>query len=214
MNKLFKILIFLILQITFVLVFTNFNFQLINPINGNVIYGISSTSNSVITFIKEAFNKPKNDISNKYYLNNIKIFKNTTNKRHFADDGYYYGQKGQCVEFVKRYYHDYMNHDFPNGWGNAKDFFNSKTKDGNLNKERGMFQFINGSYTKPKINDIIIFNNSYYGHVAIIAKIKENSIIIKQQNCINPTKEIPLINNNSRFYINYNKCQGWLSLNK
>ena len=43
-------------------------------------------------------------------------------------------------------------------------------------------QFHNGSPTKPQVDDIIIFDWSKYGHVAIISKVTDNEIEIVQQN--------------------------------
>ena len=39
---------------------------------------------------------------------------------NFSPDGYYYGLKWQCVEYVKRFYYVTKHHRMPNVFGNAK----------------------------------------------------------------------------------------------
>jgi surface antigen len=119
-------------------------------------------------------------------FNNVVIYYNNgTNKRNTAPDGYNLGLKWQCVEFVKRYYFLHLNHKMPNSYGNAKDFYNPRLKDGQMNKGRNLIQFSNKSTSKPQVNDIVIFKgNTFnkYGHVAIIANVSDDQIEIVQQN--------------------------------
>lgn len=42
--------------------------------------------------------------------------------KNYSEDGYYYGYKWQCVEFIKRFYYLAKNHRMPDVYGNAKDF--------------------------------------------------------------------------------------------
>ena len=54
----------------------------------------------------------------------------------------------------------------------AKDFFNPAIADGQLNTQRNLLQFTNGSKSQPKVNDILVLDKSRtnsYGHVAIIS---------------------------------------------
>ena len=105
--------------------------------------------------------------------------------RNVTTDGYNLGLRWQCVEFVKRFYFEFLNHKMPNSYGHAKDFFDKKIRDGQFNRDRNLIQYSNPSKTKPQIYDIIIFDghkNNPYGHVAIISKVNENSIEIIQQN--------------------------------
>src|SRR5258708_40197260 len=37
--------------------------------------------------------------------------------KHYSEDGYYYGQKWQCVEFVKRFYFEAKQHRMPDVFG-------------------------------------------------------------------------------------------------
>ncbi len=102
--------------------------------------------------------------------------------KHFAKDGYYFGRKWQCVEFVKRYYYMHLGYTFPDGWGHAKDFFDAKLSSGSVNKRRGLLQFSNGDKELPKVNDLLVYNHGKYGHVAIVALVGDNYVEIVQQN--------------------------------
>jgi len=153
--------------------------------------------------------------------NNVNVYFNGgvghTEGRNLTKDGYNLGIKYQCVEFVKRYYYEALNHKMPDSYGNAVDFFNSTLKDGELNKQRNLYQYKNGSSTPPKLNDIIIFDKHLfnpYGHVAIVADVNENNITIVQQNAgvFSDTREIYKLNKiNKHFYLKKN-ILGWLSV--
>jgi len=108
-----------------------------------------------------------------------------TKDRNLSKDGYNIGIRWQCVEFIKRFYLEFLNHKMPNSYGHAKDFFDKKIKDGKFNRDRNLIQYSNPSKTKPRIYDVVIFDghkNNPYGHVAIISKVNENNIEIIQQN--------------------------------
>lgn len=122
-------------------------------------------------------------------LNGVYVFYNgsvnNVEGRNTTSDGYNLGLKYQCVEFVKRYYYEFFNHKMPDSWGHAKSFYDKGVRDGKLNTTRDLIQFSNPSRTKPKVNDLIVFDGTTfneYGHVAIISKVKENEIEIIQQN--------------------------------
>jgi surface antigen len=140
-----------------------------------------------------------------------------TEGRNLASDGYNLGIKYQCVEFVKRYYYEALNHKMPDSYGNAIDFFDNTLKDGEFNKKRNLFQYVNGSLTSPNINDIIIFDKHLfnpYGHVAIVSEVNENNITIVQQNAgtFSDTREVYELNKiNKHFYLN-KSVLGWLSV--
>lgn len=105
--------------------------------------------------------------------------------RNLADNGYNLGLKYQCVEFVKRYYFEHFNHEMPDSYGHAKDFFDKNLKDGQYNKRRNLFQYSNPSESRPKEGDLLIFDKTIfnsYGHVAIVSKVMKNKIEIIQQN--------------------------------
>ncbi len=119
-------------------------------------------------------------------LNGIPIYYNGkvrhTNGRHLSTDGYNYGLRWQCVEFVKRYYYDHLDHKMPNPWGHAKQFFNLNLVEGEFNPERNLYQFRNGSKRKPQVDDIVVFGGQSFGHVAIVAAVEDDYIELAQQN--------------------------------
>jgi hypothetical protein len=122
-------------------------------------------------------------------LNGVYVFYNGSvshvSERHLAKDGYNLGLKYQCVEFVKRYYYEHLKHKMPDSYGHAREFYNSKFKDGEINTKRNLVQFKNGSSSKPKMKDLIVFDGHQYnpyGHVAIISEVGEDFIEIIQQN--------------------------------
>jgi surface antigen len=122
-------------------------------------------------------------------LNGVYVYYNggvsNVSGRNLTEDGYNLGQKYQCVEFVKRYYYEYLNHKMPDSYGNAIDFFDSKLEDGQINTQRDLIQYQNPSQTKPKVGDLLIFKGTVfnkYGHVAIVSKVTDDQIEIIQQN--------------------------------
>jgi len=60
--------------------------------------------------------------------------------KNFSPDGYYFGQKWQCVEFIKRFYFQAKNHRMPDVMENAKSFFDEQIPDGALNPCRGLVE--------------------------------------------------------------------------
>lgn len=136
--------------------------------------------------------------------------------RNLAPDGYNLGLKYQCVEFVKRYYFEHLNHKMPNSYGHAKDFFDPLIEDGKMNTDRKLVQYTNGSSTKPRVNDLLIFKatefNSY-GHVAIISAVNNNEIEIIQQNpgvFSSSRDNMKLQNLNGKWEIQNKQVLGWL----
>lgn len=139
-----------------------------------------------------------------------------TGDRNVAKDGYNLGMKYQCVEFVKRYYYEYLNHKMPETYGNAKDFFDGTVADGKMNKSRDLLQYSNGSKVQPKESDLLIFDGhagNEYGHVAIVSKVKENEIEIVQQNPgVNgkSRKTIGLSFKGGKWFLEEERILGWL----
>ncbi|MEI7503115.1 MAG: CHAP domain-containing protein [Paludibacter sp.] len=135
--------------------------------------------------------------------------------RNITNDGYNLGLKYQCVEFVKRYYYEYLHHKMPNSHGNAKDFYNKSLMDGHRNLQRDLIQYRNPSKTKPKVNDLIIFaGNKFnpFGHVAIISKVADNEIEIVQQNTGSTRATLALIKNVDGWKVTGNSL-GWAKIN-
>ncbi|MBS7252443.1 CHAP domain-containing protein [Flavobacterium branchiicola] len=153
-------------------------------------------------------------------LNGVKVYYNGgvdhVLERNVTKDNYNLGLKYQCVEFVKRYYYEHYNHKMPDAYGHAKDFFDPKVKDGDLNLKRGLIQYTNSSKSKPETGDLVIFSGSVlnrFGHVAIISKVSENEIEIIQQNPgpFSSSREvIALENHDGKYKIENKRLQGWL----
>jgi surface antigen len=145
--------------------------------------------------------------------NNGSIYGKTYGKHYTPDSSYYYGKKWQCVEFIKRYYYDYLHHKMPNGYGHAHSFFNKTIEHGKLNKERGLIQFKNGGNQTPKVNDLLVFDGEY-GHVAIVSKVSDDEIEVVQQNIyMTPRQTFVLKKENNCYTVGEKrKPLGWLRL--
>jgi len=153
-------------------------------------------------------------------LNGVYVYYNgdigNVTGRNTTIDGYNLGLKYQCVEFVKRYYYEHLNHIMPNSYGNAKDFFVKSLKDGQKSKQRNLTQYTNVSQTKPKVDDLLIFDgtpSNEYGHVAVISKVTDNKVEIIQQNP-GPFRQSRVIYNleceNEKWKIDNDRILGWL----
>ena len=153
-------------------------------------------------------------------LNGVKVYYNgpysNISGRNWTKDHYNLGLKYQCVEFVKRYYYENLNHKMPESYGHAKDFFDKNIEDGALNKKRGLNQYKNLSKAKPKVNDLLIFSGTVFnkfGHVAIISKVTKDEIEIIQQNAgsaTNSRETFPLIRKAEKWSIDNYRILGWL----
>lgn len=153
-------------------------------------------------------------------LNHVYVYYNgsTSNVegRSVTPDGYNLGLKYQCVEFVKRYYYEYYQHKMPNSYGNAVDFFNVNLTDGQRNEDRALTQYSNPSAVKPKVGDLVVFGATTfngYGHVAIIADVREDEVQIVQQNGgIGASSRLwyDLTPKNGRYRIENDRVLGWL----
>lgn len=155
-------------------------------------------------------------------LNGVYVYYNgsvsNVEGRNRSETGYNFGLKYQCVEFVKRYYYQYYKHEMPDTYGNAKDFFDPSVKDGELNKSRGLVQYLNPGAFKPAAGDLIVIDgNSFnkYGHVAIISNVLENEVEIIQQNpgpFAASRIVIPLQNKDEKWHLENPKLLGWLRM--
>lgn len=151
-------------------------------------------------------------------LNGVKIYYNGNPRNTFgrskSETGYNFGLRWQCVEFIKRYYFEYLNHEMPNTWGHAKDFIDLNLMSSQFNKKRGLYQFRNRSISPPKINDILVFGGNAlnrYGHIAIISNIDKNVVEIVQQNTGRISRErLRLSFNNKKWVIENPEILGWL----
>lgn len=173
-------------------------------------------------FISKKINlNPNYDVGQKIdSLNGVAVYYNggvgNVDGRALSKDGYNLGLKYQCVEFVKRYYYEELNHKMPDSYGHAKDFFNPQTKDGEINKQRNLKQYKNSSKSKPKVNDLVIYaatTLNKYGHVSIVSEVTKNKVEIIQQNpgpFGNSRETYDLVNENGKWKINNDRILGWL----
>ena len=131
---------------------------------------------------------------------------------NYSEDGYCYGQKWQCVEYIKRFYDQAKQHKMPEIYGNAKEFFDTGVQQGELNKRRDLVQYRNGGNVKPKPDDLIVFTDTKFGHVAIITEVTANYVEVIQQNVYGKTREkYELIIKEGQYYVGTKrKPAGWL----
>lgn len=136
-------------------------------------------------------------------------------------DGYNLGLKYQCVEFVKRYYFEKLNHRMPETYGHAKTFFNPQVKDGAINQQRDLLQFHNPGKSKPQVDDLLVMDGTLlnkFGHVAIVSKVSAKEIEIIQQNPgpFAPSRDtIKLINTDAgKWELENDRVLGWLRKSK
>lgn len=136
----------------------------------------------------------------------------TSHGRHYAEDGYYYGQKSQCVEFVKRFFHQAHRHRMPDVWGHAKEFFHERVPHGQVNSRRGLVQYRNDGAEPPRAGDLVVFTNGFYGHVAIVSAVRSNQVEVIQQNILGRPRHIfPLNSRGNRFRVGDDYAPaGWL----
>jgi len=153
-------------------------------------------------------------------LNGVSVYYNGgvshSSGRNLGPDGYNLGIKYQCVEFVKRYYHDYLQHQMPDSYGHAKHFFDPKLEDGALNTRRGLLQYVNGGQSKPQADDLLVFGPSLfnrYGHVAIVSEVTDLELKLVQQNPgpFGASRErLRLVRENGRWRCANRRLLGWL----
>jgi len=134
--------------------------------------------------------------------------------QHFSGSGYYYGFKWQCVEHVKRFYYQALGHEMPDVFGHAKDFFDPSVAQGQLNTSRGLIQYRNGGDVSPRPDDLLVFTDRRFGHVAIITYVTDSYVEIIQQNIFGRSRErLPLRIEGDQYFIgNRREPAGWLRL--
>lgn len=155
-------------------------------------------------------------------LNNVPVYYNGaighTNGVNRAADGYSFGLRYQCVEFIKRYYYQRFRHRMPKPTGNAREYFDASVADGALNPARGLLQYRNGSTQGPQAEDILVFGpwpGNPYGHMAIVSSVDANSVEIVQQNP-GPNgrsrRRYPLLVSDGGARVDQPRILGWLHL--
>lgn len=149
------------------------------------------------------------------YSNGEEVYK--SHGKHYAKDGFYYGRKWQCVEYIKRYFYDRHQHKMPDPWGHAKDYFDHTLAQGQLNPARNLYQYRNHGYVPPKPDDLLVWGGKY-GHVAIVSEVHDDHIVIVQQNIKHqPVASIKLTKTSQNTYDlgapdDSNKPLGWLRI--
>lgn len=139
--------------------------------------------------------------------------------RHQAPNGYNLGIRYQCVEFVKRYYHQRLHHTMPEARGHAKSFFDPTVADGALNAQRMLVQHINGGASSPRAEDLIVWGPwlfNPYGHVAIVSRVEAGFIEVVQQNPgpYGSSREIVPLSQDAqgRWWVGHDRVRGWLRM--
>ncbi len=137
-------------------------------------------------------------------------------ERHTIE-GYNLGLKYQCVEFVKRYYYERLDHKMPDSYGHAKDFFLPSVGDGQMNTQRNLIQFANPSISPPQEEDLLVLKPTIinqFGHVGIISAISSKEIEMISQNTtvFGSTRESFQLTQNEEglWYIENDRVLGWL----
>jgi hypothetical protein len=132
--------------------------------------------------------------------------------KNYSPDGYYFGQKWQCVEFIKRFYYEAKGHKMPDVMGHAKSFFDKDLPDGAFNPRRGLVQYRNGSTNMPCADDLMVFTDTGYGHVVIITEVSGNSLEVIQQNILSGTRRrFSLVASNGHYFVTApRQPAGWL----
>ena len=133
-----------------------------------------------------------------------------------SSDGYYYGKKYLCEEFVNRFYFETHRHRMPDCHGEAKDYFDVALEDNVLNPARNMHQFYDDSTVKPRANDLVVLGKSKQyprGHLFIITEVGKDYIrYIHQNPGIGEESRgvYELTNTDGNWKINVPHILGWL----
>lgn len=133
-------------------------------------------------------------------LNGVIVYLNSggmmscNGERNLSINGYSYGIKWQCVEFVRRYYYDYLDHRMPSRYGHASHYFRDAIASGSINSERNLLQYHNGDI-RPQKDDILVWSGTY-GHVAIVTNVTDTTVSIIAQNVGENCMEILSLNRN------------------
>lgn len=98
-----------------------------------------------------------------------------------------YGLEYQCVELINRYYVEELGYRNLTRTGHADSYLWSA-------KRKGLIAHMNGSSSKPQLDDILVFdignNDGQVGHVAIIIKVTDDEVCFVQQNFFYKNKPV------------------------
>jgi surface antigen len=110
------------------------------------------------------------------YVSGVAVYSNgpTANLNTYGanrEGNVYFGEKWQCVEFMRRFYYKAYGF-YISKTGNAKTFYGNS----------GLKSYPNGDSVAPQPGDILCMTNSGAGHVAIITEVGSNYIKVAHQN--------------------------------
>ena len=104
----------------------------------------------------------------------------------------------------------------PYSYGHAKDLFDNSLEDVAFNEKRGLIQFRNIRYEKPKAGDILVYRgNSYnpYGHTGIVSGVSDSEIELMQQNYGKKSRDtLSLSSSNGIYTVADSEILGWLRM--
>lgn len=93
----------------------------------------------------------------------------------------------------------------------AKDFFDPKVPQGQLNPDRGLIQYRNGGKVPPQPDDLLVFTDTVYGHVAIVTAVDADSIEVIQQNKESSRQKFILVEKDGGYFVGDDRQPaGWL----
>lgn len=73
---------------------------------------------------------------------------------------------------------------------------------GKLNKSRGLIQYKNGENERPVADDILVFNDTTYGHIVIVTEVGTDFVEVIQQNMGKTSRsKFELKFSNGKYYI-------------
>lgn len=117
-------------------------------------------------------------------LHNVTIYSNghpdCVSPQYAVSDDFETGIAWQCVEFVVRYYFEHFGVKIRGG--DAKDWWG-------LAGGKGLEREENGKSSSPPQEGAILVSEVGLGHVAIVGKVQDDSIVVYQQNWYNNSKD-------------------------
>ncbi|MGH8550542.1 MAG: CHAP domain-containing protein [Methylococcales bacterium] len=83
-----------------------------------------------------------------------------------------------------------------------------------MNRRRGLIQFGKRGDTSPEVHDILVFSDTLYGHLAIVANVSQNSVEVVQQNSAGkPLETFSLTKAKGNFFVHSPRTpDGWLRI--
>ena len=120
------------------------------------------------------------------------------------------------TEFVKRYYKSVFGVEFPDSLRRGVDFYDPDIPDGEVNPKTGLIQYTRPSIAPPRKNDIMVFNDARYnpgGHLAIVAEVSRQEIVIVQQSPdpLSKTREpLRYYIRRKKWYVQHPHAAAWL----